>query len=360
MNARPNDELRCLIAAGGTAGHVLPSLAVAEALRARGVSVTFAGSPDRVEARLVPEAGYELDTFEIAGFPRRPSIDLLRSLITAGRATRACAAILQRRRPHVVLGGGGYVAGPMVYAAWRRKLPAALTEADAHLGLANRLAAPFAKRVFLAYDIAGREGPKYRVTGRPVPAAHRGVSQAEGRRRFGLSADAPVLAFFGALAGARSLNDFAVETYGASGPAVLHISGERDYERLRAQVDRDDYILVPSTSEFGAALAAPDIAISRAGGTVWELAAAGTPAILVPYPHATADHQTQNARHFERGGGAVVVPESELERVPALVGELLAERPRLASMRAAMLSMARPHAADEIAEELIELATARR
>src|SRR5215213_8809530 len=184
-------ELRALIAAGGTAGHVLPSLAVAEALRGRGLVVTFAGSPDRVEARLVPEAGYELDTYEISGFPRRPSPALLRSLITAARAPRACAAILRRRRPHVVLGGGGYVAGPMVYAAWRRRLPAALTEADAELGLANRLAAPFARRVFLAYPIAGRDGEKYRVTGRPVPAAHRGVSQEDGRRRFGLPRSAP-------------------------------------------------------------------------------------------------------------------------------------------------------------------------
>ena len=192
-----------------------------------------------------------------------------------------------------------------------------------------------------------------------MPSAHLGVSQAEGRRRFGISGDAPVLAFFGALAGARSLNEFAVETYGDSGPTVLHVSGERDYEGLRGRVHRDDYVLLASTSEFGAALAAPDIAISRAGGTVWELAAAGTPAILVPYPHATADHQTQNARHFERGGGAVVVPETELERVPAVVDELLADRPRLESMRAAMLSMARPQAAEEIAEELIELAAAR-
>ena len=322
--------------------------------------MTFAGSPDRVEASLVPEAGYELDTFEISGFPRRPSVELMRSLLRAGRAPRACAMILKRRRPHVVLGGGGYVAGPMVYAAWRRKLPTALTEADAHLGLANRLAAPFARRVFLAYEIPGRSGPKYRVTGRPVPADHRGVSQNEGRRRFGLPEHGPVLAFFGALAGARSLNDFAVETYGDAGPAVLHVSGERDYERLRAQVHRDDYVLVPSTSEFGAALAAPDLAISRAGGTVWELAASGTPSVLVPYPYATSDHQTLNARHFERGGGAVVVPESELERVPALVEELLADPARLASMRAAMLSMARPGAADEIAEELIALASARR
>ncbi len=259
-----------------------------------------------------------------------------------------------------MLGGGGYVAGPMVYAAWRQKLPAALTEADAHLGLANRLAAPFARRVFLAYGIPGRDGSKYRVTGRPVPADHRGVSKADGRDRFGLPADAPVIAFFGALAGARSLNDFAVDTYGDAGPAVLHISGERDYEGLRERVHRSDYVLVSSTDAFGAALAAPDLAISRAGGTVWELAASGTPAILVPYPHATADHQTLNARHFERGGGAVVVPEPELDRVPALVDELLADPARLESMSAAMRAMARPEAAEQIAEELIALAAAGR
>jgi UDP-N-acetylglucosamine--N-acetylmuramyl-(pentapeptide) pyrophosphoryl-undecaprenol N-acetylglucosamine transferase len=244
----------------------------------------------------------------------------------------------------------------MVYAAWRRKLPAALTEADAHLGLANRLAAPFALRVFLAYGIPGRDGAKYRVTGRPVPADHRGVTKQEGRSRFGLPADGPAIAFYGALAGARCLNDFAVDTYGDAGPAVLHVSGERDYEQLRDRVHRNDYVLVPSTPDFGAALAAPDLAVSRAGGTVWELAASGTPAVLVPYPHATADHQTLNARHFERGGGAVVVPEAELDRVPALVDELLGDPERLASMSSAMRSMARPEAAEEIAEELIALA----
>ncbi|MEJ7567405.1 MAG: glycosyltransferase [Gaiellaceae bacterium] len=329
---------------------------MAEALRERGVEVTFAGSPDRVEAELVPKHGYVFDPFRISGFPRRPSAALLRSLLLAGNAPRACSKMLRRRQPHVVLGGGGFVAGPMVLAAWRRRIPAALTEADAHLGLANRLAAPFARRVFLAYEIPGRTPPKYRVTGRPVPVAHRGATQADARELFGLPHDRPVLAFFGALAGARSLNDFAVETYGKGGPAVLHLSGERDFERLRPLVERDDYVLLPTTPEFGAALAAADLAISRAGGTVWELAAAGTPSILVPYPHATGDHQTLNARHFERGGGAIVAPEPELDRVPALVGELLADPGRLVAMRAAMLAMARPDAAAEIAEELIALA----
>ena len=169
-----------------------------------------------------------------------------------------------------------------------------------------------------------------------------------------------MLAFFGALAGARSLNEFAVETYGDSGPTVLHVSGERDYESLRGRVHRDDYVLLASTSEFGAALAAPDLAISRAGGTVWELAAAGT--LRSSSPIRTRPPTTRRRTHATSSGAAA--PSSS--RSPSssacrpLVDQLLADRPRLESMRAAMLSMARPAAADEIAEELIALAAARR
>jgi UDP-N-acetylglucosamine--N-acetylmuramyl-(pentapeptide) pyrophosphoryl-undecaprenol N-acetylglucosamine transferase len=318
--------------------------------------VTFAGSPDRVEARLVPEAGYELDTFRVSGLPRRPGPALARALALAAVAPVACARILARRRPHVVLGAGGYVAGPMVAAAWLRRIPAALTEVDRHLGLANRLALPFARRLLLAYPIAGFDGAKVRVTGRPIPVRSRPVPRAEARRELGLPVDGPVLGVFGALAGARALNELALAAFGESGPAVLHVSGERDYERLRARVQRHDYVLIPSTDRFGAVLGAIDLALSRAGGTVWELAAAGVPAVLVPYPHATQDHQYANARWFE--DGAVVVREQELARVPQIVRELLADPERLATMRAAMLARARPRAAEEIAEELIALASA--
>ncbi|HEY1315621.1 MAG TPA: UDP-N-acetylglucosamine--N-acetylmuramyl-(pentapeptide) pyrophosphoryl-undecaprenol N-acetylglucosamine transferase [Gaiella sp.] len=337
-----------------------PALAVGEALRERGVTVTFAGTPDRVESRLVPEGGFPLDTFPVTGLPRRPSAAQLRAAWLASAAPAHCLAILRKRRPDVVLGAGGYVAGPMVVAARLRRIPAAVTEADAHLGLANRLAAPFAQRLLLAYDIPGRTGRKVRVVGRPIPLAHRGATQEEGRRRFGFALDAPVVALFGALAGARSLNELAVGAWGDEGPGVLHISGERDYESLRDRVSRDGYVLLAQTDHFGEALAAADVAVSRAGGTVWELAAAGIPSILVPYPHATADHQTLNAKHFERGGGAVVVPDAEVDRIPALVDELLADRARLGRMREAMLALARPDAADEVADELIALAEGRR
>lgn len=322
--------------------------------------MTFAGSRDRVESQLVPEAGFELDTFAVSGFPRRLGFGLVRAAWQAARAPFACSRILSRRRPDVVLGGGGYVAGPMVLAARLRGIPAALTEADAHLGLANRLAAPLARRVFLAYAIDGRDGSKYRIVGRPIPSAHLGASKEEGRARFGLPLDRPVLAVFGGLAGARALNELAIEAFGRSGPAVLHVSGARDFDALRPRVTREDYVLVASTDEFGAALAASDLAVSRAGGTVWELAAAGTPSILVPYPYATADHQTLNARYFEQGGGAIVIDQSELARVPALVRELLEDPARLERMSEAMRALARPDAAAVVADELVALAESRR
>ncbi|MBM2821561.1 MAG: UDP-N-acetylglucosamine--N-acetylmuramyl-(pentapeptide) pyrophosphoryl-undecaprenol [Thermoleophilia bacterium] len=323
------------------------------------MTVTFAGSPGPVESHLVPEAGFELDTFPISGFPRKLGLDLVRALIRAARAPFVCNGILARRRPDVVLGAGGYVAGPMVLAARLRRIPTALTEADAHLGLANRLAAPFARKVFLSYLIPGRYGAKYVVTGRPIPTAHLDGDRMTGRARFGLPADGPVLAVFGGLAGAQALNEFAVEAFGESGPAVLHVSGERDYEALRAKVKRPDYVLLPTTDHFGEALAVADLAISRAGGTVWELAAAGMPSILVPYPYATADHQSVNAHHFERGGGAIALDQSDLSRAPQLIVELLGDRERLRGMREAMRTLARPHAADAIADALVTLASER-
>jgi UDP-N-acetylglucosamine--N-acetylmuramyl-(pentapeptide) pyrophosphoryl-undecaprenol N-acetylglucosamine transferase len=339
---------------------VLPALAVADALRARGAVVTFAGSPERFEAKLVPEAGYEFDAFEVSGLPRRPGLAQVRAAMRAAGAVRACRRILQRRRPDVVLGGGGYVAGPMMLAAAGQRIPAALTEADAHLGLANRLAAPFVERVFLSFPVPGRVGAKYRVTGRPIPAASRvTLSREQARERFFIG-EGPLLLVFGGSQGARSLNELAAESFGVTGPAVLHLSGERDFPTLAKRVTRPDYRLLPFVPEFGTALAAADLVLARAGGSVWEIAAAERPAILVPYPFATADHQTKNARYFEQAGGAVVVPEAELGLVPGIARSLLGDPPRLGEMEDAMRRVARPDAADEIAEELIALAVARR
>jgi UDP-N-acetylglucosamine--N-acetylmuramyl-(pentapeptide) pyrophosphoryl-undecaprenol N-acetylglucosamine transferase len=329
---------------------------VAEALTRRDVFVTLAGSPDRVEARLVPDAGYELDTFRIEGIPRQPTPALVRSLALAAVAPAACRAILRRRRPDVVFGAGGFVAGPVVLAAATMRIPAALAEADAHLGLANRLASPFARRVFLAYPLAGRHRASYRVVGRPIPERARAIPQDEAREIFELPTEGAVLLVAGALAGARSINELVVESFADVGPAILHISGERDYESLRRRARRPDYRLIASTDRIGAAYSAADLVLSRAGSGVWEMAAAGKPAILVPYPFATADHQARNAEFFVRAGGAVMVREMDLEDVPDLARSMLGDPDRLARMSEAMRRVAKPDAAEEIAEGLIELA----
>jgi UDP-N-acetylglucosamine--N-acetylmuramyl-(pentapeptide) pyrophosphoryl-undecaprenol N-acetylglucosamine transferase len=318
--------------------------------------VTFAGSPDHVEARLVPEAGYELDTFRVNGFPRRPSIALARSLLLAGAAPRTCRRILRARQPDVVLGGGGFVAGPMVFAASTLGIPSALTEADAHLGLANRLAAPFARCLFLAYPIETRYRGKARVVGRPLPLRTAPVSQQDARELFDLPQEGVVLGVFGALAGARTLNEFVVETWGQRGPAILHQTGARDYELVKKRVQRPDYRVIDETDRFAAALAACDLVLARAGGSVWEIAAAGRPAILVPYPFATGDHQARNAEHFVHAGGAIMVRELDLADVPELVRSLLDDPERREKMSEAMLRAARPNAAAEIADELIAMA----
>src|SRR5438270_1865479 len=171
MDEPPNPSgrsRRVLIAAGGTAGHVVPALAVAGELRARGAHVEFAGG-DRIEAQLVPEAGYVLHRYPISGFPRKPSPGLVAAAWRAGRAPFRCRRIIREVRPDVVFGAGGYASGPVLAAARAAKVPSALLEVDAHMGLANRLASPLVDRVFLSFPIDGKRPPHYVVTGRPLP-----------------------------------------------------------------------------------------------------------------------------------------------------------------------------------------------
>jgi UDP-N-acetylglucosamine--N-acetylmuramyl-(pentapeptide) pyrophosphoryl-undecaprenol N-acetylglucosamine transferase len=351
-----------LIAAGGTAGHVVPALAIAAALRDRGASVEFAGG-ERAEAELVPAAGYAFHSLEVAGLDRRNPLKAARA---AGLAARA---VVRARRLvagfDAVLGGGGYVAGPVGLAALMRRIPLVLTEADSHLGITNRLLARYARMVFLAFPIEGRHPPHYEVRGRPIPPGTVGADRAAARRRFGIPEDARCLLVFGGSLGARSLNMAAIEAFGREAPFhVLHASGRRDYEELRTRLDElgapPHYRLEAYIEPFADAYAAADIAVARAGGSVFELAAAGLPAILVPYPYATADHQTGNARFMADAGAAVVVPDGELDaaRLAMETGALMADPERVERMSAAARSLARPDAADGVAEAIFQLARA--
>jgi UDP-N-acetylglucosamine--N-acetylmuramyl-(pentapeptide) pyrophosphoryl-undecaprenol N-acetylglucosamine transferase len=177
----------------------------------------------------------------------------------------------------------------------------------------------------------------------------------------GLPAEEHVVLVFGGSQGAQTLNEMAVDAWGEQGPTVLHLSGERDYDALQPRVHRPGYRLLPFVDDFGAALGAADVVVARAGGSVWEIAAAAKPAVLVPYPHATGSHQDRNAEYFARAGGAVVVDDADAaRRVPQLVSELLADDARRQAMADAMRTAAKPDAAERIADELVALAAARR
>lgn len=357
-----SDGPRIAIAAGGTAGHVVPALAVADALRDSGAHVEFIGG-ERAEKELVPGAGYPFHELRVAGLDRRNPVRAARAaFLAAGAVGRARRLLRSEIRADAVLGGGGYVAGPAGLAALSLRLPLALTESDSHLGVTNRLLAPRARRVYLAFPIDGRSGAPYEVVGRPIPPGTGSADRAAARERFGIPAAERCLLVFGGSLGAKRINDAAVDAFGAAAPCfVLHASGRRDHpelaERLGGLGDPPHYRLEPYIAPFAPALAAADLAVARSGGSVFELAAAGVPAILAPYPHATADHQTGNARWMADAGAAVVVPDAELDarRLAREVDALLAEPGRLEQMAGAAARLARPDAAERIAAGVLGL-----
>lgn len=330
----------------------MPALAVAGALRTSGARVIFVGG-DRAEADLVPRAGFEFCRISAEGLDRSNPLRAIRAVVKSISATLTAWKMIGRLRPAAVLGGGGYVAGPVGAAAVLRRVPLVLTEADSHFGLTNRLLAPFASRVCLAFPLEGRSGQRYIVTGRPIPPQAQDARAA--RERFGLSDEDRVVVVVGGSLGARSINEAALEAFADdSRLKVIHAAGRRDFASLEERPRGANYQLFGYIDSFSEALLAADLVVSRAGGSVFEIAAAGRPAILVPYPHAAADHQAGNARWMEQAGAATVLADEALSgaRLADEVGRLLADPPLLAQMARASAAIARPDATGAVEAEL--------
>ncbi len=299
----------------------------------------------------MPAAGYEIDQLNVEGISRTNPLKAVRALLKAVAALGAAARLLRRHRADAVLGGGGYVAGPVGLAAVLRGTPLVLAEADSHLGLTNRVLAARARRVCLAFPIPGRDDDRYLLTGRPVPPT---VSDREGARAgFGLEPGELTVLVFGGSLGARSINEAAIEAFANAPYRVLHVAGRRDFAALQAPGPH--YVLRDYVVPFGTALAAADLAVARSGGSVFELAQYGLPSILIPYPHASGNHQAANARWMEQAGAATVLPDAELtpERLRAEVDALVEDEPRRQAMAAASAALARPDAAKAIAHEVL-------
>ena len=353
-----------IIAGGGTAGHVLPGLAIAGALVARGhapESIHFVGSAGRIEARLVPEAGFPITLLPGRGIERRLTLHNLAAVFGIVRAFVQSLGLVRRLRPQVVVAVGGYASVAVALAAFVWRVPIVVAEQNTVPGAANRLVARFARASAVAFD--GTPLPRSVVTGNPVRpevlAIDRHRDGAAARAALGIEAGRRVVLVTGGSLGALRINRATVDAVrrwkDRDDLAVRHSVGTRDWDVVHAdRVDpgRVQYLPVVYDDDLPRTLAAADVAVGRAGSsTCFELAAAGLPAILVPSPYVTADHQTGNARHLENAGAAVVIPDAELDgaRLVHEVDALLADTVRLGAMAKAMHSFSRPDAASDIA-----------
>jgi UDP-N-acetylglucosamine--N-acetylmuramyl-(pentapeptide) pyrophosphoryl-undecaprenol N-acetylglucosamine transferase len=382
---------RAVVAGGGTAGHVYPALALASELRLAGVDLLYVGGERGPERALAADAGLAFEAIDVIGLERRIGWRSAAAAAKLAGAVGRSLTILRRVQPDVVVSTGGYVGLPVAIAAAIRRLPLVLHEQNAVLGLSNRLAARFADAVALSFPGTGRGlGGREHLVGNPVRpeiaalggdharrAARAGALQSfGGGGPHALEAGRRTLLLTGGSQGARRINEAALGPGGLydcwrsdDRVQVLHLAGSRNTGAVEAALgslrqpgDRIVWHAVAYTARMDLAYAVADLAVSRAGATTTaELEAAGVPAILVPYPFATADHQSANAAVVERAGGAVVIPDAELDagRLSEVAGRLLFDDEALARMRGAMGGLAQPEAAGSLAALVRSVSSAR-
>ena len=367
-------KLRVAIAAGGTAGHVNPALALAECLRERGHEVRFFGEERRLEGRLVPEAGFDFFPVEVTGFDRERPWTLATALLHLAREERRLVRTFTSDpslKPDVAVGFGAYVELPLMRAAAKMGIPVVLHEQNSVPGLANKQSAKQASLVAIAQPsvravFEKHAGPATRIefTGNPVRNSVLAGDRARGRAVLGVPEDATLLLVFGGSLGAHHLNQRMTELkqrlLGIDGVYVVHSTGADDFEATKAALactpeEEKRYRVQPYIDNMGDMLAAADLVLSRSGASsVAEIAALAVPAVLVPYPLATADHQTTNARYLVDAGAAVMFADADIDGEPfaSELIDLLAQPNRREAMRAAARGLEQDRAAAALADAI--------
>jgi UDP-N-acetylglucosamine--N-acetylmuramyl-(pentapeptide) pyrophosphoryl-undecaprenol N-acetylglucosamine transferase len=373
---------RIVIAGGGTGGHVVPSLATAAALRAAAadVEVEFVGTARGLEGRLVPQAGWRLHEIEAAPLARRLSPATLRLPFVLWRATDVAATLLARPETIAAVVFGGYVSVPLALAARRARTPLVVHEQNAVPGLANRLAARWAHAVAVTVPASVerfRGAHEVVITGNPVRPGL-ALARPEGAREdaiaaFGLDPERRTLLVFGGSQGARRINAAVVDTAGRwadpGGLQILHASGRAEHAAVQAawsealsrpgMADGPLVRCVGFLDRMDLAYAVADVVVCRSGAsTLAELTVLGLPSVLVPYPHATADHQTANARALAEAGGATMIPDAALDALTLVAAcePLLADEERRARTARRARAFGRPDAAQRLAELVLRVA----
>ena len=361
-----------VLSGGGTAGHINPALALAEELADRGFELWFAGTPQGIEARLAPQAGLRFKAFEASGFNRNHPLTLPKALVTLARSTKAARRWFDEIRPDVVVGFGGYVSVPVGRAAEQAGIPFVLHEQNSVMGLANKELARRAAAVCLTYAASaeglGLPGDRIEVTGNPVRRSVLEADREEGRRMLGVAEGELMLLVFGGSLGARHINEAVCalkgELLSRQGLRIVHITGPKELDSVREKLaltseEQRRWTLLGYQDRMGETLAAADVIVSRAGATsLAEISALAIPAILVPFPYATNDHQTSNARTYVDAGCAYLVPDSEVEGASFAerLRRLLDDEPVRASMRAAAQAQKTQEASGRLADVVMAAA----
>ena len=360
--------LRVVIAGGGTGGHLFPGIALAEEIRARGGEVHFVGTARGIEARAVPENGYPLELIDVAGIKGRGVTGLVRGLLRLPRAWWQSLRLLRRLRPDVVVGVGGYASGPVVATASMLRIPTAILEQNSIPGITNRILSRLVRKVFCTFpDVRSRfPARKVVLAGNPIRRQILGQLVAAGETSAApAAAHGPRLFVFGGSQGARAINDAVL----AALPGLLaqlpdleiwHQTGKGDEERVKAGyaalgLGEPRARVAAFLKDMAAPYAWCDLVLCRAGATsLSELTAVGKPAVLVPFPHATDNHQEWNARALVDAGGALLLRESEWtpDALTGALTSLLQSPERLQTMSNAMRTAARPEAARTIVDAM--------
>lgn len=348
-----------LIAGGGTGGHVFPGLAVARALsKLADVDIVFAGTPRGLEARVIPENGYGLELLDVepmkGGGPERA----IKGALVAAKATQRAREIIKRLKPAAILSVGGYAAGPAALAGVSQRVPLAVLEPNSILGLANRILAPFAKRAYIAWSETGRHfrGDKARLYGVPLRPGFSPIPYVPGGTKR--------ILVLGGSQGALALNEVLPKALARAQRdvsfTVVHQAGkERDVAVRAAYGAMPGVEVLPFIDDIADRMAAADLVIGRSGAaTVAEISAIGRAGIFVPFPHAADDHQAKNALALEAVGGGICIRQEAADefRLATEVTKLLADDARRKRMADAAREHGRPHAADDIAKDLLALA----
>ena len=354
--------VRVLLAGGGTGGHVFPALALADAVRKRApeAELLFVGTERGMERNAVPQAGYPIRMISVIGLRRQVSWEWLRFPFALMDSLRETRRIFRAFRPHLVTGTGGYVSGPVGFMAGWFGVPLVIQEQNSYPGITTRLLALLADQVHLTFPESERYFLRKRnlqISGNPTRSEIGSVDRTEARKRLGLAQDKPTLCVIGGSQGAHSINvalSEALDRLTASGIQVLWQTGERDYQwASQVSAHYGNTVRAQGFVDMPTALGAADLILCRAGAmTLAEITRCGLPAILVPYPYATANHQEHNARSLVEAGAAELILDRELsgERVGERVSALLEDRERLDRMRRASRSLGRPMAAQNIAD----------